>query len=82
MSVGLQQPRRRRFKSARLVPGEYDEKPWALSKHPKLKWERGIFYGSIVLGVAIGAFICYQAYASVTNHSVSQMVFNGPDRRS
>ncbi|KAJ4357296.1 uncharacterized protein N0V89_001871 [Didymosphaeria variabile] len=65
---GSQQPRRR-FKSARLVPGEYDEKPWALSKHPKLKWEKTIFYGSVVLGVAIGAFICYRAFASVTNHS-------------
>lgn len=61
------QPRRRKFKSARLTPGEYDEKPWAL-KHPKLKWERTIFYGSIALGVAIGAFICYLAYAGVTNH--------------
>ncbi|KAL5410705.1 hypothetical protein PMIN04_010525 [Paraphaeosphaeria minitans] len=65
---GPQQPLRRRFKSARLVSGEYDEKPWALSKHPKLKWERAIFYGSIGLGVAIGAFVCYRAYASVTNH--------------
>jgi len=65
------QPRRRKFKSARLTPGEYDEKPWAVAKHPKLKWERTIFYGSIGLGVAIGAFICYRAFASVTNHTVS-----------
>ncbi|KAF2691892.1 glycoside hydrolase family 16 protein [Lentithecium fluviatile CBS 122367] len=61
-------PRKRKFKSARLIPGEYDEKPWALAKHPKLKWERGIFYGSIVLGIAIGAFLCYMAFAGVTNH--------------
>ncbi|KAF2643361.1 putative gram-negative bacteria binding protein [Massarina eburnea CBS 473.64] len=62
------QVRKRKFKTARLVPGEYDEKPWALEKHPKLRWERAIFYGSCGLGVAIGAFICYQAYSSVTNH--------------
>ncbi|ORY19791.1 hypothetical protein BCR34DRAFT_595240 [Clohesyomyces aquaticus] len=67
---GLQQLRKRKFKSARLVVGEYDEKPWAASKHPKLKWERTIFYGSIGIGVAIGAIICYMAYASVTNHAV------------
>ncbi|KAF2752328.1 glycoside hydrolase family 16 protein [Sporormia fimetaria CBS 119925] len=59
---------RRKFKTARLVTGEFDEKPWAV-KHPRLKWERSIFYGSIGVGVAIGAIICYQAYASVTNHS-------------
>jgi hypothetical protein len=69
-SLAFPQPRRRKFKSARLVPGEYDEKPWAVTKHPKLKWERAIFYGSIVLGIAIGGFICYRAYASVTNHDV------------
>lgn len=68
--TGIEPVRRRKFKSARLVPGEYDEKPWALNKHPKLKWERGIFYGSIGLGIAIGAFLCYRAYASVTNHEV------------
>jgi hypothetical protein len=49
----------------------YDEKPWASAKHPKLKWERGIFYGSVVIGVAIGAILCYLAYASVTNHEAS-----------
>lgn len=32
--------------------------------------ERGIFYGSIGIGVVIGAILCYQAYASVTNHEV------------
>jgi hypothetical protein len=62
--------RRRKFKSARLIPGEYDEKPWALAKHPKLKWERAIFYGSIAIGVVIGAFLCYMAYSGVTNHEV------------
>lgn len=53
----------------------YADKPWAV-KHPKLKWERGIFYGSIGIGVAIGALICYQAYASVTNHSVNILFFD------
>jgi hypothetical protein len=53
----------------RLTTIRYDDKPWAASKHPKLKWERGIFYGSVGIGVAIGAIICYMAYASVTNHS-------------
>jgi len=48
-----------------------DDKPWAV-KHPKLKWERAIFYGSVGIGVVIGAVICYLAYASVTNHSVSR----------
>jgi len=67
---GTLQPRRRKFKSARLIPGEYDEKPWALAKHPKLKWERAIFYGSIVIGIAIGGFLCYMAYSGVTNHEV------------
>ncbi|KAF2021808.1 glycoside hydrolase family 16 protein [Aaosphaeria arxii CBS 175.79] len=65
---GVYPARRRKFKSARLVAGEYDEKPWADSKHPKLKWERAIFYGSVGIGVVIGAVICYFAYASVTNH--------------
>ncbi|KAF2258385.1 concanavalin A-like lectin/glucanase [Lojkania enalia] len=57
-----------------LTGSIYDEKPWAAKKHPKLKWERTIFYGSIGIGLAIGAIICYQAYASVTNHDYC-MVF-------
>ena len=48
----------------------YDEKPWATQKHPRLKWERSIFYGSIAIGIVVGAVICYKAYASVTNHAV------------
>ncbi|KAF2795522.1 glycoside hydrolase family 16 protein [Melanomma pulvis-pyrius CBS 109.77] len=66
---GTLQPRRRKFKSARLIDGEYDEKPWSAKKHPKLKWERAIFYGSVGIGVVVGAVICYMAYASVTNHA-------------
>ena len=53
-----------------MLSFRYDEKPWAATKHPKLKYERMIFYGSIVIGIAIGAMICYFAYASVTNHEV------------
>jgi hypothetical protein len=60
-------------RKARLTIVRYDEKPWATTKHPRLKWERAIFYGSIGIGVAIGAIICYQAFASVTNHSVSKV---------
>jgi beta-glucanase (GH16 family) len=61
-----------------------DEKPWT-AKHPKLKWERSIFYGSIGIGVAIGAILCYLAYASVTNHEYCMILednFSGIDDKT
>ncbi|OCK77836.1 glycoside hydrolase family 16 protein [Lepidopterella palustris CBS 459.81] len=64
---GSHQPRLRKFKSARWTGGEY-EKPWTTEKNPKKKWEKIIFWGSIVVGFAIGGLICFFAYASVTNH--------------
>jgi beta-glucanase (GH16 family) len=51
-----------------LTNGEYDEKPWTVTKHPKLKYERIIFYGSIGLGFLFGIMLCYFAFAKVTNH--------------
>ncbi|KAH6669868.1 concanavalin A-like lectin/glucanase domain-containing protein [Halenospora varia] len=69
-------PAQRRFKSARLI-GEY-EKPWieewkqgpAGKKKPKISgnaWDRIIFWGSIVLGFALGGLMCYLAFSSVSN---------------
>ncbi|KAF1811333.1 concanavalin A-like lectin/glucanase [Eremomyces bilateralis CBS 781.70] len=58
-------PRQRKFKSARFT-GEY-EKPWLDEPNPRRKWERLILWGSVVIGFAIGGFICYMAYASVSN---------------
>jgi hypothetical protein len=49
------------------------EKPWVANKSPRKKWEPMIFYGSILIGFAIGALICYFAFASVTNHEVGEM---------
>ena len=55
-------PRRRKFQSARLKPGEYDQKPWLTGKEdPNLKrrrWERVIFWTSIAVGILLGAAIC------------------------
>lgn len=64
---GQHVPRLRKFKSARHTGGEYD-KPWTIEKNPRRKWERIIFWGSILIGFALGGLICYFAYASVTNH--------------
>ena len=46
------------------------DKPWTIEKNPRRKWERIIFWGSILVGFALGGLICYFAYASVTNHEV------------
>lgn len=64
---GQHVPRLRKFKSARYTGGEYD-KPWTIEKNPRRKWERIIFWGSILIGFALGGLICYFSYASVTNH--------------
>jgi len=50
--------------------GEY-EKPWLAEKNPRKKWEKIIFWGCTFAGFAIGAFICYLSYSSVSNHEVS-----------
>lgn len=63
-------PRRRKFVSARLQEGEYDEKPWLTGKEdPNFKrrrWEVIIFWTSIGLGVVIGCAICALSYISVS----------------
>jgi hypothetical protein len=47
------------------------EKPWASQKDPREKWEKVIFWISILIGLAIGALICYLAWISVTNNEVN-----------
>lgn len=68
--VAMHVPRRRKFVSARLRKGEYDEKPWVTgAKDPNFKrkrWEKVIFWSSIGLGVLIGGAICALAYISVS----------------
>lgn len=63
-------PRRRKFQSARLKPGEYDQKPWVLGKEdPNFKrkrWEKVIFWSAIALGVLIGAGLCVYEYLNVS----------------
>lgn len=58
--------RRRKFKSSRWTGPDYP-KPWAEQKDPRAKWERVIFYGAIVIGLLIGAVICFFSYKSVSN---------------
>ena len=58
--------RRRKFKSSRFVGTDYP-KPWTEQRDPRQKWEKVIFWTSIVVGVLIGAVICYFQYISVTN---------------
>jgi hypothetical protein len=50
--------------------GSYD-KPWTVQKDPREKWEKIIFWVSILIGLAIGALICFLAWKSVTNNEVS-----------
>ena len=63
-------PRRRKFVSARLKEGEYDEKPWLTGKEdPNFKrkrWEKLIFWISIGVGIVLGAAICAFEYISVS----------------
>ena len=67
--------RRRKFQSARLKQGEYDEKPWVLGKDdPNFKrkrMERIIFWSCIAAGVVIGAAICALEYMNVSTGNVS-----------
>lgn len=67
-SSGLEVPHapRRKFRPSRLQGSEYP-KPWLEHKDPRLKWERIIFWGSIVVGVLIGALLCFLSYRSVSN---------------
>lgn len=69
--------RRRKFVSARLQEGEYDEKPWLTGKEdPNFKrkrWEKIIFWTSIALGVVIGCAICALSYMSVSTGTFCQV---------
>lgn len=62
--------RRRKFQSARLRAGEYDEKPWVLGKEdPNFKrrrLERIMFWSCVAIGVVIGAAICALEYINVS----------------
>lgn len=57
---------RRKFKSARFIGPDYP-KPWTEEKDRRQLWEKIIFYSSIVVGILIGAVICYFQYQSVSN---------------
>ncbi|WWC62746.1 uncharacterized protein I303_105343 [Kwoniella dejecticola CBS 10117] len=54
---------RKAFQSTRLKGEIY--KPWLEQKDPALRWARWITIGSIVLGFAIAAVICWDGYRSV-----------------
>ena len=58
--------RRRKFRSARFKEAQYP-KPWLEQSDPRRKWEKFIFYGSILIGFLIGAVICFFSYKSVSN---------------
>ncbi|OQO07975.1 hypothetical protein B0A48_06768 [Cryoendolithus antarcticus] len=66
-------PRRRKFQSARLKDGEYDEKPWLQGKDdPNFKrkrWERIIFWIGIGIGIVAGGAVCALEYMSVSTGS-------------
>ncbi|KAF2808462.1 putative gram-negative bacteria binding protein [Mytilinidion resinicola] len=55
--------KQRKFKSARLV-GEY-EKPWTKEKELRKIWDKVIFFGFLIAGLGIGAYICYDGWRSV-----------------
>ena len=59
--------RKRKFKSSRFVGSDYP-KPWLEEKEPRVRWEKIIFWSSIVIGFLFGALICYVQYISVSNH--------------
>jgi hypothetical protein len=75
--AALNGPRRRKFVSARLQEGEYDEKPWLTGKEdPNFKrrrWEKIIFWVSIAVGVVIGCAICALSYMSVSTGTFCQV---------
>ncbi|WVW84865.1 hypothetical protein I302_106900 [Kwoniella bestiolae CBS 10118] len=54
---------RKAFQSTRLKGEIY--KPWLEQKDPALRWARWITIGSIVMGFAIAAVICWDGYRSV-----------------
>lgn len=58
--------RRRKFKSSRFKGIEYP-KPWAEHSDPRQKWEKVIFWTSVLIGLLIGAAICFVSYQSVSN---------------
>lgn len=59
--------RRRKFKSSRFRGTEYP-KPWLEHVDPRKKWEKIIFWSAILIGILIGAVICFFSYLSVSNH--------------
>lgn len=61
--------KQRKFKSARLI-GKY-EKPWTKEKEPRKIWDKIIFYGFLIAGLGLGAWICYDGWQSVPHNDVS-----------
>lgn len=57
----------RKFRSARLI-GDYD-KPWTEIPNKRRKYDYYIFWGGAFIGLIAGAFMCYQAWAGVPQHS-------------
>jgi hypothetical protein len=70
-------PRRRKFVSARLQEGEYDEKPWLTGKEDpnsnRQRWEKIILWSSIAIGVLVGCAICALSYMSVSTGTFCQV---------
>ncbi|KAH8659712.1 concanavalin A-like lectin/glucanase domain-containing protein [Ilyonectria robusta] len=56
---------RRRFKSSRLI-GDF-EKPWLNKSKREINWDGIIFYTSVFIGLAIGAYLCWHATRGVPN---------------
>jgi hypothetical protein len=52
------------------------DKPWTTQKDPKEKWEKIIFWVSILIGLAIGALICFLAWKSVTDNEVCALLLH------
>jgi hypothetical protein len=50
------------------------EKPWLAKKDPKEKWEKIIFWGSVLAGFAIGGILCVLSWNSVSNKDVSAKI--------
>ncbi|KAH7031439.1 putative gram-negative bacteria binding protein [Microdochium trichocladiopsis] len=60
---GTPAPPKRRFQSSRLV-GEY-EQPWLAKRDPREKFDKIFFYGFLVIGLAVSAYLCYDGWKSV-----------------
>ena len=58
---------RRKWKSSRFPPGEVYDKPWTKEKIPRRNWERLIFGFGVLVGTALGAWLMYSSWTSVTN---------------